>query len=158
MSIQILCPFFKLVYLLVCFRFGIIWVLHIFRVFTLIVLVTQSCLSLCDPVECSPPGSSVHGILQARILEWGAMSSSRGSSWPGDQIWVSCIAGRFFTIWVTSFLSFSSCLIVLLMVSFLVWKLFALVSLTCGDRSEKKIATTNVNVFFLEFCVSRSYS
>ena len=47
-------------------------------------LVTQSCLTLCDPVDCSPPGSSVHGILQARILEWAAMPSSRESSQPRD--------------------------------------------------------------------------
>ena len=44
------------------------------------VLVTWSCLTLCDPVDCSPPGSSVHGVLQARILEWVAMLFSRGSS------------------------------------------------------------------------------
>ena len=43
-------------------------------------LVAQSCLTLCDPMDCSPPGSSVHGILQARILEWAAISFSRGSS------------------------------------------------------------------------------
>ena len=59
-------------------------------------LVTQSCLTLCNPMDCSPPGSSVHGILQARILEWVAMSFSRGSSWPRDQTQVSCTAGRFF--------------------------------------------------------------
>ena len=46
--------------------------------------VTQSCPTLCDPVDCSLPGSSVHGIRQARILEWVAMSSSRGSSRPRD--------------------------------------------------------------------------
>ena len=46
----------------------------------------QSCPTLCDPMDCSPPGSSVHGILQARILEWVAISSSRGSSQPRDQI------------------------------------------------------------------------
>ena len=46
------------------------------------VLVTQSCLTLCNPTDCSLPGSSVHGISQARILEWVAISSSRGSSWP----------------------------------------------------------------------------
>ena len=51
----------------------------------------------CDPMEYSPPGSSVHGISQARILEWLAISSSRGSSRPRDQTWVSCTAGRFFT-------------------------------------------------------------
>ena len=50
-------------------------------------------------VVCSPPGFSIHGILQARILEWTAISFSRGSFFPRDQTWVSCIAGRFFTIW-----------------------------------------------------------
>ena len=48
-------------------------------------------LCLCDPVDCSPQGSSVHGILHARILEWVAISSSRGSSWPRNQTCVSCI-------------------------------------------------------------------
>jgi len=61
----------------------------------------QSCPVLCDPVDCSPPGSSVHGILQASILEWIAMPSSRGPSWPRDQTQVSCIAGGFFTILAT---------------------------------------------------------
>ena len=65
------------------------------------VLVTLSCLTLCDPMDCSSPGSSVHEILQARILEWVAISFSRGSSRPRDQIQVSCIAGRYFTIWAT---------------------------------------------------------
>ena len=57
--------------------------------------------TLCDPMDCSLPGSSVHGILQARILEWVAIPFSRGSSQPRDQTWVSYIAGRFFTIWAT---------------------------------------------------------
>ena len=61
------------------------------------VLVSQSCLTLCDPVDCSPPGSSAHGILQARVLEWVAMPSSRRCSQPRDQTRVSCITGRFFT-------------------------------------------------------------
>ena len=64
-----------------------------------VALVPQSGLTLCDPVDCSPPGFSVHGILQARILEWIAIPFSRGSSQPGDRIQVSCIAGRFFTVW-----------------------------------------------------------
>ena len=64
-------------------------------------LVTQSCLTLCDLMDCSPPGSSVHRILQARILEPVAISFSRRSSWPRDRAWVSCIAGGFFTIWAT---------------------------------------------------------
>ena len=59
-----------------------------------VMLVAQSCPTLCDPMDCSPPGSSVHGILQARILEWVAMPSSRGSSWPRNWNWVSCITGR----------------------------------------------------------------
>ena len=54
-------------------------------------LVTQSCPSLCDPTDCSPPGPSVHGILQARILEWAAISSSRGSSHPGIEPWSSAL-------------------------------------------------------------------
>ena len=49
--------------------------------------VIQACLTLCDPMDCSPPGSSVHGILQTRILEWGAVPFSRGSSWPRDWNW-----------------------------------------------------------------------
>ena len=64
-----------------------------------IVLVAQLCLTLCDPTDYSLPGSSVHGILPSRILEWVATPFSRRSSWPGDQTQVSCIAGRFFTIW-----------------------------------------------------------
>ena len=63
------------------------------------VKVSQSCLSPCDPMDCSPPGSSVYGILQARIQEWVAIASSKGSSWPRDQTQVSCIVGRFFTLW-----------------------------------------------------------
>ena len=61
------------------------------------VLVTQSCPSLCYPMHCSPPGSSVHGISQARILEWVAISFSRGSSKPRDGTRVSCLTGRLFT-------------------------------------------------------------
>ena len=65
------------------------------------VLVIQSCLTLCDPMNCSPPGSSVHGILQVRILERVAIPFSRGSSQPRDGTQVSRIAGIFFTIWAT---------------------------------------------------------
>ena len=65
------------------------------------VLVAQLCPTLCDPMCCSPPDSSVHGVLQARILEWVAVPFSRGSYWPSGWTWVSCIVGRFFTIWAT---------------------------------------------------------
>ena len=51
-----------------------------------------SCPTLCDPTDCSPPGSSVHGIFHARVLEWVAISYSRGSSWPRDQARVSCVS------------------------------------------------------------------
>ena len=64
---------------------------------TLCALVAHSCPTLCDPMVCRPSGSSVHGTFQARILEWVAMSLSRGSSRLRDWTWVSCIAGRFFT-------------------------------------------------------------
>ena len=63
--------------------------------------VAQSCLTLCSPMDCSPPGSSVHGIFQARILEWVAISLSGGSSWPRDRTQVSHIAGRCFSLWAT---------------------------------------------------------
>ena len=62
-------------------------------------LVAQSCLTLCNPLDYSPPGSSVHEILQARILERVAIPFSKGSSQPRDWTYVSCLAGRFFTIW-----------------------------------------------------------
>ena len=65
------------------------------------VLVAQLCLTLCNPTDYSPPGSSVHGILQARILEWVAIPFFRGSSRPKDQTWLSCIASGFFTVWAT---------------------------------------------------------
>ena len=61
-------------------------------------LVAQSCLTLGNPMDCSPPGSSIHGILQARTLEWVVISFSRGSSQPKDQTQVSRIAGDSFTV------------------------------------------------------------
>ena len=64
-------------------------------------LVTQECLTLCDPMDYKLPGSSIHGILQAKILVWVAICFSRGSSWLRDWTQVSCVAGRFFTIQTT---------------------------------------------------------
>ena len=64
--------------------------------------VAQSCQTLCDPTDCSPPGSSIHVILQAKILEWVDISFSRGSSWPRSfQTQVSRMAGKRFTLWAT---------------------------------------------------------
>ena len=61
-------------------------------------LVSKLSPTLCDPMDCSPPGSSVPEIFQAGILEWVSISSSRGSSRPRYQTKVSCITGRFFAI------------------------------------------------------------
>ena len=66
------------------------------------VLVTQLCLTLCDPMDCSPPGSSVHGILQARVTEWVAISFSRACSWHRDWTQVSYLTGISFTVSATS--------------------------------------------------------
>ena len=65
------------------------------------VLVSQSCPTLCDPMDCSLPGSSVYGILQARILEWVAIPFSRGSSQLSNRTQVSRVTGRFFTVVAT---------------------------------------------------------
>ena len=64
-------------------------------------LATQSCPILCDPMDCNLPDCSIHGILQARVLEWVAISFSRGSSQPRDRTLVSHIVGRHFSIWAT---------------------------------------------------------
>ena len=73
--------------------------------------VAQLCPTLCSLKDCNLPGSSVYGFLQARILEWVAISFYRGSSQPRNQTQVSCIVGRFFTVWVKgkSYLSSSYC-------------------------------------------------
>ena len=82
------------------------------------VLVARS--NLCNPMDCSPPGSSVHGIPQARILEWVATSSFRGSSRSRDWTWVSCTAGWFITIKPHSFkILFSKILNILWLFSFI---------------------------------------
>ena len=64
-------------------------------------LVTKLCPTLCDPMDCNLPGSSVHGILRARTLEWGAISFSRGSSPPRDWTHVSCAGRQFLFHWAT---------------------------------------------------------
>ena len=63
--------------------------------------VAQSCPTLCNPMDHSPPGSSIHGLFQPRVLEWAAISFSRGSSQPQDQTRVSHIVDRHFTVWAT---------------------------------------------------------
>ena len=80
---------------------GRLWLIHV-DIWQKVSEDAQSCLTLCDPMDCSPPGSSVHGILQARVLEWIAISFSRESSRPRDQTRVSRIPGRCFNLWATS--------------------------------------------------------
>ena len=63
--------------------------------------VAQSCPTLYDLIDCSLPGSSVHGIFQAHVLEWVAISFARGFSWPRDRTWVSRMAARHFTVRAT---------------------------------------------------------
>ena len=99
----------------------LILIINVFKIFTILLfltlriilidsiyceyshIVTQLCPTLFKPINCSLPGPFVHGILQARTLEWAAISSSRRSFQPRDQTWVSCIAGRFFSIWATQY-------------------------------------------------------
>ena len=64
----------------------------------LICSVAKLCLTLCDPMDCSLPGSTDHRIFQAKVLKWAAISFSRGSSRPRDRTWASCTTGRFFPI------------------------------------------------------------
>ena len=81
------------------------WVIELNRTEMMLVLTrsvcAQSCLTLWDHMNCHPPGSSVSGILQARILEWVAIPFSRRYSWFKDRTWIFCIIGRFFIIWTT---------------------------------------------------------
>ena len=87
-----------------CIRVGrlLLPMIYAFKILMKVeILVTQSCLSLCNPIDCSLPGSSVRGILQARILEWISIPLSRGSSLPRDRAWLSFIAGWFFKAWAT---------------------------------------------------------
>ena len=78
------------------------WDAHCCLRTTILMLVAQSCPTLFDSIDYSPPVSFVHGIVQARILQWVAIPFSKGSSWPRDGTWESCISGRFFIIWATN--------------------------------------------------------
>ena len=94
-----------LCFLIYLFVYNVPFLPAAFKIFSLSLkvkmLVIQSRPTLCDRVDYSPPGSSVHGILQARALEWVTISFSRGSFQPKDWRQVSGIAGKLFTYWVT---------------------------------------------------------
>ena len=82
-----------------CFFFQSVSTTYLFYyVWKVKALVAQSCLTLYEPMDCSPPGFPVHRVFQARILEWVAIPFSKGSSQPRDRTWVSCIAGGFLTV------------------------------------------------------------
>ena len=107
-SLSWLClSFVFLLIFKVILNFFIFWTINPYLLFSSFDLsvhllscsVTQSCPTLCNPMDCSLPGSSVHGIFQARMLEWIAIPFSRGSSQPRDWTQITYIAGRFFIIW-----------------------------------------------------------
>ena len=93
----------------------------------------KSFLTLCDPMGCSLPGSSIRGIFQARVLEWTAISFSRESSWPTVRTQVSHIAGRYFTIWATR--DALNCL----------WKCLILFPLKRGEKALIEEADLDIN-------------
>ena len=87
-----------------CYFLIYLCMLHDLCYFLKMYLCVISCSVVSNSLlleDCRLPGSSVHGILQARILEWVAIPFSRGSSWPRDQTWIFCISGGFFTVWAT---------------------------------------------------------
>ena len=86
-------PSFVSIYIFTCHLSIPVCVYTYIHTDTSFLLVTQSCLTLCNPMDCNPAGSSVHGILQARILEWIAVPFFRGSSWPWDWTQVSFTSG-----------------------------------------------------------------
>ena len=106
-------------------------------------MCTPSCLTLCDPMDCGLPGSSVHGISQARILVWVAVSFSKGSSWPRDWTHISCvsgIAGGFFATWAMWLISISAeavCMPEGLCMSCVIWGWLLGLSEACGSSFVK---------------------
>ena len=90
--------------------------------------VAQSCPTLCNPMDCSLQGCSVHGIFQARVLEWVVISFSRGSSWPRDRTQVSHIAGRQCIVWATREANFHCIFSILFQRS---WIIFTIIILKC---------------------------
>ena len=101
---------------------------YLWIVFCCFCLVAKSCPTLCDPTDSSLIGSSVHGFSQIRILEWIAISFSRGSFRPRDWTQISWVAGRFFTTWTTTNMTFSR---VLWLSKFKLYVLLIFISIIC---------------------------
>ena len=107
----------------------------------------QSCLTLLDPIDCSPPGSSVHGILQARIPEWDAMPSTRGSSPPRDQThvsYISCISR-----WVLYHSCHLGCRLIMSSVSYLSLGKEGKVRITLNQKGKDSWRNTNHNTILM---------
>ena len=120
--------------------------------------IAQSCPTLCDPIDCSQPSSSVHRIFQAIVLEWIAFSFSRGSSRPRDRTLVSCIVDRHFTIWATREVK-AIIKTKMLAAFFFSSKVFSLVSARVF-RISGHAMSCNIMVWFLPkaYCVSHAKS
>ena len=118
-------------------------------------LVAQLCLTLATPWTGNLPGSSVHGILQARLVDRVAISFSRGSSQPRSRTWVSCIAGRFFTDWATKPLLMGNLELVFLTVGLVPDLMCTAPSLSFshGDRSQSTLPEALSTSSLLERCV-----
>ena len=113
--------------------------------------VAQSCPTLCNPMDCCLPGFSVHGIFQARVLEWVAISFSRGSSRPRDRTSVSHTVGRRFTLWATSSLWGTSKKVLLLTACFfLAFKIFQLCPSQCQywNLKRQQLALLKMRSFY----------
>ena len=111
--------------------------------------VAQSCPTLCDPMDCSPPGSSVHGIFQARVLEWIAISFSSGSSQPRDWTRVSRTVGRCFTIWATKEAPLSRDITLSTKVRLVKAVVFPVVMYGCESWTVKKAEHRRIDAFEL---------
>ena len=129
--------------------------LYILQKWKVKALVTQSCLTLCDPKDCSLPGSSAHGILQSRILEWVSIPSSRGSSWPRDQTLASHIAGGLLAIWAAREapvhpMGFDTCIMACALHHRIVQNRFSALNILCAppfhpSTSPYSLATTDLS-------------
>ena len=132
-----------------------VWEIHL-----CVCSVAQLCLTLWDHMDYSPPGSSVHGISQARMLEWVAVSYSREFSWPRDWTHISCVAGRFFTNeppgkpveFTTTPKSTGSCLWVMSFFVALIWSIYSInPSGACVKRTFHEKLPLKTSLFFLKF-------
>ena len=113
-------------------------------------LVAQSCPTLCDPKDCYPPGSSVHGISKGKIIQWVAISSSRGSFQPSHQTLISCLADRFFTTESSGiFVKMDYCVVIIIVVFiFIIQKAYMSSEVLIEANMENNLLTAIMNKLF----------